>query len=285
MTQARQKELYNDIDANLLSSNEISNWHQMQWREKQTAIYQNFPSAPPLFPGAPRRPNLPKAPYKGAPEWQCSVYYYWWEYLRRHEGYRQTCLNGGKGEYAELFEHFGDVHSVDFATWWWDHLLLFSFVSDVTFARKYGRIYSEGEGILCHIGYSRSRTVMVNAVREAIVNLHPRFIEEQVRQMYRFSPIGRPRLKSLHEHLLVWDARKLYPDADDAEIADLAGLTGLDRHTKKQLDAMRVRGEYIHDLVRENWRAKQLVVQRHLRIAGQYIENVGKGKFPLRSTR
>jgi hypothetical protein len=33
------------------------------------------------------------------------------------------------------------------------------------------------------------------------------------------------------------------------------------------------------------YRRKQLAVQRHLRIAGQYIENVGKGQFPLRDKR
>jgi len=32
-------------------------------------------------------------------------------------------------------------------------------------------------------------------------------------------------------------------------------------------------------------RRKQLAVQRHLRIAEQYIENAGKGQFPLRDKR
>ena len=29
---------------------------------------------------------LPPPPFPEAEPWQCSVYYYWWEYLRRHEG-------------------------------------------------------------------------------------------------------------------------------------------------------------------------------------------------------
>lgn len=33
------------------------------------------------------------------------------------------------------------------------------------------------------------------------------------------------------------------------------------------------------------YRRKQLAVQRHLRIAHQYIDNVGKGAFPMRSSR
>ena len=50
--------------------------------------------------------------------WQRSVYYLWWEFLRRHEGYRETCLNGGGGRYASLYADFGDIHSMDFKEWW-----------------------------------------------------------------------------------------------------------------------------------------------------------------------
>lgn len=51
-------------------------------------------------------------------KWQDSIYYLWWEFLRRHEGYRQTCERGGGGRFAKLYEDFGDVHRVDFKTWW-----------------------------------------------------------------------------------------------------------------------------------------------------------------------
>ena len=60
-------------------------------------------------------------PFPDAKPWQCSVYYYWWEYLRRHQGYKATCAAGGIGEFAQLYEDFGDVHSTDFWTWWRTH--------------------------------------------------------------------------------------------------------------------------------------------------------------------
>jgi hypothetical protein len=50
--------------------------------------------------------------------WENSVYYLWWEFLRRHDGYKRTCENGGKGKYATLYADFGDVHSVNFREWW-----------------------------------------------------------------------------------------------------------------------------------------------------------------------
>src|ERR1700676_4105430 len=51
-------------------------------------------------------------------EWRKSVYYLWWEFLRRHEGYRKTCEQGGNGQYARLYADFGDIHASDFKGWW-----------------------------------------------------------------------------------------------------------------------------------------------------------------------
>src|SRR5579862_8349459 len=47
-----------------------------------------------------------------------SLYYYWFQFLRRHEGYRKTCEAGGVGEFSGLYEDFGDVHAVTFQKWW-----------------------------------------------------------------------------------------------------------------------------------------------------------------------
>jgi hypothetical protein len=55
---------------------------------------------------------------KGGVRWDNSVYYLWWEFLRRNEGYKRTCESGGKGEYEELYADFGNVHDGEFRKWW-----------------------------------------------------------------------------------------------------------------------------------------------------------------------
>jgi hypothetical protein len=50
--------------------------------------------------------------------WQESIYYWWFEYLRRNEDYKQTCTNGGRGKCAKVYADFGDVHAQDFKAWW-----------------------------------------------------------------------------------------------------------------------------------------------------------------------
>lgn len=257
----------------------------MQWTERLTSAYLNFPYAPPDYPGAPYRPRMPEPPYEGAPGWQCSVYYFWWEYLRRHTGYEEVCRNGGQGEHQLLYQYFGNVHAGDFHSWWWDHLHLFTFVSEAQDIAASSKAYIESEGIFLHVGYARSRTAMVNSVREVLTKIRPDRMEREIRKLYRCYPVGRPRLRSLYEHLLVWDARKTHPDADDADLADLAGLAGLERYDLHTIATIRTAGGFVGDLERANRRAKQLAVQRHLRIAQQYINNVVTADFPMRDGR
>jgi hypothetical protein len=50
--------------------------------------------------------------------WEYSVYYWWWEFLRRHEGYRKCCERGGKGKYAKLYADWGNIHGIEYWNWW-----------------------------------------------------------------------------------------------------------------------------------------------------------------------
>jgi hypothetical protein len=47
-----------------------------------------------------------------------SVYYYWWEFLRRNDAYKKCCSTNGKGKLSSLYADFGDVFNTDFKTWW-----------------------------------------------------------------------------------------------------------------------------------------------------------------------
>ena len=256
-----------------------------RWKEQTLAAYRNFPYAPPEYPGAPFRARPPNPPYQGAEGWKCSVYYYWWEYLRRHEGYRVTCERGGKGPYTALYKSFGNVHEGDFHTWWWSHLHLFTFVSDAQRFGESSKFYKEYEGVFLHIGYSRSKTEMVANARTELMKLPQRLLNEELKKSIGFTPAARPVLKSLHQHLLAWDTRLQNPDVDDAELCDIAGLDVTLPYDPAEIAEMQQEGSAWQDMQKANRRTKTLTVQRHLRIARQYIDNVVLGKFPLRSGR
>ena len=69
-----------------------------------------FPYKHPTF----GRSNAVKAtePFKN------SVYYLWWEFLRRSEAYKKCCVSGGEGKLKNIYQDFGDVFATDFKTWW-----------------------------------------------------------------------------------------------------------------------------------------------------------------------
>ena len=47
-----------------------------------------------------------------------SIYYLWWEFLRRSDTYKKCCMSGGRGKLRNLYKDFGDVFASDFKTWW-----------------------------------------------------------------------------------------------------------------------------------------------------------------------
>lgn len=47
-----------------------------------------------------------------------SVYYWWYEFLKRNDDYRRCCKSVRKGRLAKLYEDFGNVHTSNFKQWW-----------------------------------------------------------------------------------------------------------------------------------------------------------------------
>jgi hypothetical protein len=55
---------------------------------------------------------------KSQERYKNSVYYLWWEFLRRSTAYKKCCTSGGKGKLKTIYQEFGDVFVTDFKTWW-----------------------------------------------------------------------------------------------------------------------------------------------------------------------
>lgn len=253
-----------------------------------------------------------KPPYPDAPGWECSVYYFWYQYLRRHAVYEETCQNGGTGTCSEQFVTFGNVHELNFAEWWADRFWLFEEKRPVRRLQKPPMLDASGfpvdrDTLYLEVDLTAPPSQLFRELRVEIWNQRraseeraqraaakrsiqrgkqTQDIKIEVRKSTAHFPVEtKPVLSALHEHLLVWDARKSNPDADDADIADLAAVRInqiVDGETLAIRRAMKLPTDAIEGILR---RRKQLAVQRHLRIARQYIDNVVTGKFPLRLGR
>lgn len=76
----------------------------------------------PVF-GRKRKPFDEQNPPKSVID---SPYYWWFMFLKLHPGYKTTCDKNGKGEFAELYADFGNVHTTNFKDWWKEKVSLFA---------------------------------------------------------------------------------------------------------------------------------------------------------------
>jgi hypothetical protein len=237
-----------------------------------------FFSAPPLKGSRPSKKKLPNPPFKDAKPWQRSVFYYWWEYLRRHEGYRKCCENGGKGQYSKLYRDFGDIHAVEFWTWWKERgQYLFSepvplYVDRIS-VEDAGKL-SENQ-ILVSVPLTQSMAVTTRQLKRLLLPLLKKQRIEKKKSRAMYPVASKPILSALHQHLRIYDLHKANPKLPYHKIADLAGIIVETGYTKSPSD----------DSSADLKHLKTMAIGRHINIAKAYIENVALGKFPYRTKK
>ena len=84
---------------------------------------------------------------------------------------------------------------------------------------------------------------------------------------------------------MVWDAKQKNLTAHDSELVDIAGISVNEFVNGETVAELRAGDLPTRDLEGAIKRRKKLAVQRHLRIAEQYIEYVALGEFPKRTSR
>ena len=239
-----------------------------------------FVYAPPLpFYLSPEERG-PNKPFPTAEPWQCSVYYYWWAYLRENEDYIACCNAGQHWHVDEVYRDFGDVRGDDFIAWWEAR------------GRELFREPQESTEIIVHRdGYwaggrypDGSLLISVPLIADIDLTLRKlrpvlkaeiqgrreaRLLGERRARLgaSRYPVETKPVLASLHQALEVWKARKRAGNRKVAphEIADMAGLPI--HETNSATD------ESLND-------RKARAVWRHLKSAKCLIHNVGQGRFP-----
>ena len=216
-------------------------------------------------------PKRVKPPYRGAPRHECSVYFFWWEFLRCHEGYKAFCLRGGSGrgakQYGRLYEDFGNVHAWDFVTWWNARgVELFAEPEELVVRRldPGERVTSDPDIAVVSIPLSLSLRKINNRIKHLLATEIDR-VKGQQRSRARYPVASRPVLSSLYKTLRVHRARREHPHIHLYEIAEQLGIEN--RSLSSDTAAHR------------RWQTSEIA--RHLRLARCLIENVVLGVFPM----
>lgn len=210
--------------------------------------------------------------------WFQSVYYWWFEYLRRNEAYKKTCLSKGKGKLANLYADFGDVFKADFKTWWMTAergAVLFSepLVEDTFEVVNFSDISSANKNILyVKIPLNLPKRFLKSKFHELLKRLHEgkKGIRQARQSKAKYTVIGQPNIEALKKTLKVYDYHLENPHLKLWEIAKDLRLSLADNplHT----DSTKIAYDKRNRL--------SATVSRYLRKAKRMIENTGKGKFP-----
>ena len=223
-------------------------------------------------------------PYRDAPLYKASIYYWWWAFLKRNRQYQKTYKRSGQGKLAALYRDFGNIFEHDFLTWWEAHQGLFA--EQNALVKPLKNIPINGI-ILCQIDPKRP----FSQIQEEIKALHM--------QAHAIMPINTPRQTSsarypihtnvsshtLHKVLKVWDLHCANPEKSAYEVGIMAGLKANILASPKFGETRTVRAIEIEA---HNKRARISIANqsnRYLRTASQYIENVGQGEFPKAERR
>lgn len=243
-----------------------------------------FRHAAPQFHSTASAQKRPTPPYRGAPACKCSVYYYWWLYLRHSQDYRKTCANSGVGSCAKLFRDFGNIYGQTFRSWWTNHDHLFTEPSAVAFASDNHCFGAGAEIVQVQIDVSLG----AEAVERSLKELHMQLLFPERVALHRSAAVypvaRRPVLLNLHRHIAVYKWRRRYPEMKDEEIADRVGLHAAEQANGISRSYMQRLGHSTGDIDIELRRAKRKAVQHDLRCARELIDGVSRGEFPVRTS-
>lgn len=213
--------------------------------------------------------DRPKPPFSGAPLYMCSVYYYWWAFLRLNSDYMQTCEAGGTGQCAELYADFGDVRSVNFLQWWIDiGRDLFAEPADdlIAVVTDADQLNSDKNRVVLSIPVTGDMDRTLAELRKLLQPIYQKNRTNQTRKsLAKYQPHTKPVLSSLHNQLTLWQAYLANPTSTLPELADIARNSSAN-------DKFGNSSNYDYSAASS--------VSRTLALAEKIIANVGLGRFP-----
>ena len=223
-------------------------------------------------------------------QFEKSVYYLWFEYLRRNEKYTAYCeKKKGTKAIAELYEDFGDIHTVEFKIWWRETgRWLFcertdlERVEEITSKKEYEEYQAE-DVLTLAIPINKNVAWLKQQISNKISLKREEYGagSRQTASTSTYPLHTTPNIPSLIKALRVWDE---YTDGNqqrklkgEIKRSLLEVAIALDKRSRQQRELDDIEGDW-------EISAKQMMFRLN-KTAKQLIENVGKGSFPQHNAR
>jgi hypothetical protein len=232
-------------------------------------------------------------PFSGAEAWQHNVFYFWWEFLKRHEGYKDCCDRGGAGRYKKLYADWGNIHAYEnFWTWWSEKInedetrgeFLFA-EPDARQIRISDKPHSEkSDTLLLAVPIEVRAAYLVRMFRKVLKDHKQEVSAARRISRARYQVTAKVALASLYQTLKVWDLWQEHKHSKlkKYELCVMAGVhvnTIVNGETVQNLKRLDLPYADVERTVR---RRQTQAFDRYLRAADDYIENAVVS-FPKRS--
>lgn len=208
-----------------------------------------------------------------------SVYYWWWEYLKRSAAYRRALQDGTKSEQLErLVNDFGDIHNVDFKKWWGSEqrgARLFSTLDQKQISVTSLRVDERGiEYLDVCIPLNLPRRHIEKKLKLILDKHHKgRKGRQNARlQQANYSVSRYPNVIALSTALSVYDAKQQHPDIPMWKVAVLSMPKY--KHYREKLRDPGFKLDY------DQKRQAAVEVYRYIKQVKVSISNTEKGVFP-----
>lgn len=233
---------------------------------------RHFPYQHPTF-GTVKNPKMPS-------HWQRSVYYWWYEYLKRNTEYQKTCLQKGKGKCSEIYKHFGDVNVLNFKEWWTENdrgaVLFANPLQHAICVLNNERVekppLKKDNVLILEIPMDLPINHLIKQIRKIISKNHSgkRGVRHGSSSKALFQASGKIDVLFLRIALSCWDARRENPKKPLWKIGQECGIGGRNRITQSDTSAT----------ITDKKNILGATVSRYIRKANRMIKLTGEGRFP-----
>lgn len=209
----------------------------------------------------------PQPPYKDAKGWHCSVYYFWWAFLKENTEFRSGRFAGTDTSEGRVVRYFCDVGTMNFPNWWINvGRFLFAEPRDESIrVEKLPVDAASIEGrVLLSVPFNGDTERTLSELRSVLSAAFEAQGLDTGPSRARFPVQLTSPLHALYRRYQVWCARRNNPDAPLHEVGLIAGLL-----PSGSLDIFDVR------------RSFAATTSRYLKEATCIVEQVGRGLFPI----
>ena len=211
--------------------------------------------------------------------WDKTIYYWWWECLRRNQAYLKCCEKSGKGSFASIYKDFGDVRGDSFKDWWMENgrgarLFAEPQAEDSIRVLEIGQEALEAtEAFTVSIPLYLPKKTILRRFKELLDERHQGKRGHQLakRSKAKYQVAGQPNVPAIGEAIRVYDFRVANPKLKLWEVGNLL--------PRFQMSHKIVAGD-TPSVVADKKNVLAATVSRYLRRANAYIDNAVTGNFP-----